>query len=99
MDGQRRAKNIHWGSGRCHCASRYVLEAEAYALVCASDNRYIVPKALAEILGRTVKLKAFVDSRMLFNVIAKKIDTAEKMHSLLEKFSGEKCEKRRMDSR
>lgn len=51
--------------------------AEVHALVWAFDHRYFVRQALEELLGRQVEMESFVDSRTLFNIIAKNNSTAQ----------------------
>lgn len=50
-----------------------------HTLLHSLDNRYIVREGLAELLGKTVELEAFVDSRTLFNIIAMNSNTAERI--------------------
>lgn len=72
------ANIIHYGSSQCKRVTRSILAAEIHALVLAYDHAYVIRHTLIEILGRNVKLEAYVDSRSVFDVIAKDGNTTEK---------------------
>ena len=57
---------------------RSVMAAKVHALVLGFDYAYVIREAVEEPLGRRVEIEAYVDSRTLFNVIAKDSPTAER---------------------
>ena len=52
--------------------------AELHALIWGFDNAYIVQDIVSEILGRKIEIDAYVDSRTVFNVVAKHSNTLKK---------------------
>jgi len=77
-DASNRANIIHFGSSRCKRATRSVMAAEIHALVYGFDNGYVAQNFLSEILDQNVPIDGFVDSRTVFNVVAKQSSTLEK---------------------
>lgn len=69
---------VHYGSSRCKRVTRSVMAAELRVLVYGFDTSFVVRHTLAEALGNIVPLDAFVDSRTVFNAIAKTSNTLEK---------------------
>lgn len=55
-----------------------MLAAEVHALVLAFDMAYVIQDMLHEILGRKIEIDAYVDSKTLFDVVAKDGNTSEK---------------------
>ncbi len=88
-DGSNRANIIHYGSSRCKRVKRSVMAAEVHGLIYGFDNAFVAKEMLREILGENLPIDGIVDSRTLFNVVAKNSSTLEKrlqidVHSLRE---------------
>lgn len=77
-DERRKGNVVHYGSSRCHRVTRSVMAAEVHALVLAFDFGYIIRDATEQLLDRRIEMEAFVDSRTLFNVVAKNGSTTER---------------------
>lgn len=77
-DGQKRANIVHHISTRYHRVSRSVMATEVHALVRAIDIGFVVREAFEKLFGRGLEPEAFVDTRTLFNIIAKKSCTAKR---------------------
>lgn len=83
------ANIIHYGSSRCRRVTRSVMAAEIHGLIYGFDNAYVVGEMLHEILEKKIPINGYVDSRTLFNVVAKSSATLEKrlqidVHALRE---------------
>ena len=78
VDDKGRCNILHYGSNKCKRIARSVMAAEVIALVLGYDVAFVVKDLVEEILGREVKLEVMIDSRTVFNVIAKDGQTAEK---------------------
>lgn len=72
------ANILHFGSTRCKRIARSVMAAELLALVHGFDHAFLVKHCMSEILGREIPLDAFIDSRTVFNTVAKTAPTLEK---------------------
>lgn len=68
---------MYYRSSRCYCVTRFVTAAEVSALIHAVRMGMILPDALNELLNQSVEMKAFVDRRTMFNVVAKNGNTTE----------------------
>lgn len=62
---------IHYGSSRCKRITRSVMASEIHALFLCFDKSYYIRHMLEEILGRRLNIEAYVDSKTVFDVIAK----------------------------
>lgn len=67
------------------------MASEIHALVLGFDHAYVIRDMVAEILQRYIQLKAFVDSKTVFDVLAKQGKTCEKLlqidiHALRESY-------------
>lgn len=69
---------VHYGSLKCKRVVRSVMAAELLALVHGFDHAYVVQFTLKELLGSTVQIDAYVDSRTTFNCVGKNANTLEK---------------------
>ena len=78
VDDTGAANIIHYASNRCKRVTRSVLAAEVHGLVLAFDHSFIIQDMIKEILGRTLDVEAYVDSKTLFDVVAKNSNTTEK---------------------
>lgn len=78
VDEKDNCNIVHYGSNRCNRVARSVLAAEIQALVLGFDSAFLVKDLVEELLGRTIKLEALIDSKTVFNVIAKDGKTSEK---------------------
>lgn len=92
MDGSENANIIHYGSSRGKRVARSILSAEIHALVLGYDQAYVVRDLVEELLGKEVSLEAYVDSRSVFEVLAKDDNTTEKwlqidIHALRKSYS------------
>lgn len=77
-DKHSNANVIHFGSSKCYRVTRSVLASELHALVYGFDQAYTVQNQLQEILNHDIPIDVFVDSKTLFNVVARHGDTREK---------------------
>ena len=77
-DKHGRGNIVHYGSTTCKRVARSVMAAELHALVYGFDNAYGVREAINCTLGLNVQIHSFVDSRTVFNVVAKQATTSEK---------------------
>lgn len=77
-DASNNANIIHYGSMCCKRVTRSVMAAELLALVHGFDNAYLAQHILQEILDQDIPIDGFVDSRTVFNVVAKSSATLEK---------------------
>jgi len=83
---------IHYGSSSCKRVTRSVMAAELHALIYGFDSAYLARDILQELLGLRLDIDAYVDSRTVFNVVAKQSSTLEKrlqidVHALRESHS------------
>ena len=78
VDDDDNCNIVHYGSNRCKRVARSVMAAEIQALVLGFDFAFIVKDLIEEILGREVKLEALVDSKTVFDVIARDAQTSER---------------------
>lgn len=78
VDKNGRCNTIHYGSSRFKRVVRSVMADEIQALVLGFDYAYIVKDLAKEIIGRKLKMEALVDSRTVFNVVAKDGQSTEK---------------------
>ena len=77
-DKDGKANIIHYGSSRCKRIARSVMAAEILGMIYGFDNAYIAKSMIEEILGCEVPIDCYVDSRTLFNVVARFASTLEK---------------------
>lgn len=78
VDAKDRANIVHYGSNKSKRVARSVLAAEMHGLTLGFDYAFVIKTMLEEIIGRTVQVEALIDSKTLFNVIAKDASTAER---------------------
>ena len=91
-DEKGTANIIHYASNKCKRVTRSVLAAELHAFVLAFDYAYVLKDMITEIIGRELDLIAYIDSKTLFDVVAKDSNTTEKrlqidIHALRENYS------------
>lgn len=91
-DANDNANIVHFGSSRCQRVTRSVLASEIHSLVLGFDVAYVVQHMLNEIIGRKLKIEAYVDSRSTFDIVAKQGKTVEKrlqidIHCLKQSYS------------
>lgn len=78
VDDENNCNIVHFGSNKCKRIARSVMAAEVQALVLGFDYAFIVKDLIEEIIGRSIRLEALIDSKTVFNVIAKDGQTAER---------------------
>lgn len=78
VDEDGTANVIHYRSNTSYRVTRSVMAAERLALVYGFDNAYILQCMLQEVMNRKIPIDAYVDSKTVFNVIARKGPTLEK---------------------
>jgi len=54
------------------------MAAELHALIYGFDNAYLVRDILEEVLQQKIEIDGYLDSRTVFNVVAKSSSTLEK---------------------
>lgn len=77
-DDQLNGNIIHYGSVHCKRVTRSVMAAELLALVYGFDQAYVAQDILQQIIGVQVPIDGFIDSKTVFNVVAKAGATLEK---------------------
>jgi len=88
-DSNNRSNIVHYGSSSCKRVTRSVMAAELHALIYGFDNAYLVRDILEEVLQQKIEIDGYLDSRTVFNVVAKSSSTLEKrlqidVHALRE---------------
>lgn len=78
VDDNHRANIVHYGSSRCRRVTRSVMASELHSLTMGFDNAYVVQHLLMEITGRLLEIEAYIDSKTVFDVVAKQGRTGEK---------------------
>jgi hypothetical protein len=78
VDDTDKANIVHYGSQKSKRVTRSVLAAEVLGLVYGWDQAFVVQHTIQEVLGRTVPVDAYVDSRTTFDCVAKNAVTLEK---------------------
>lgn len=71
VDGSNRTNIVHCDYSKFHKMSRSVGATGVHALFLTLDHAYMIRKALKGLLAGILPIKAFLDSRTFFNVIAK----------------------------
>ena len=69
---------LHYASNRCKRVARSVMAAELFALVIGFDYAYLVRDLILELTGIEMMIEALVDSKTVFDVIAKDAKTTER---------------------
>lgn len=69
---------LHYESNRSKRIARSVMAAELFALVLGFDNAYIVRDLVDEFIGRRMFIGAIIDSKTVFDIIAKRSQTTLK---------------------
>lgn len=62
---------VHYASAICKRVTLPVLAAELHALVLGFHASFVIREMLQEITGRTINIEEFVDSKTIFDVVAK----------------------------
>lgn len=62
---------VHFGSNRCKRIARSVMPVELFALVLTFEHAFVIQDLLHDITGRCFPLEALLDSKTVFDVIAK----------------------------
>ncbi len=78
VDGNNVANILHYGSSRCQRVTRSVMAAEIHGLLYGFDNALITKHLLRELINKDFDIHTYVDSKTLFNVVAKDAKTLEK---------------------
>ncbi len=69
---------LHYSSHKSRRVTRSVLGGEVYAFADAFDRAYIIKREFQNMLGKSIPLTMFTDSKSLFDVITKCSITTEK---------------------
>lgn len=69
---------VHYGSSHFHRVTRSVMASEVHALLLGFDNAFPIHEILSHILARDLPIEAFVDSKTVFDLIAKDGKTRER---------------------
>ena len=77
-DATGKCNILHYGSATCRRVTRSVMAAELLGLVYGYDNAFIVKHTLESCFGTKIRMDAYVDSRTVFNTVAKGKGTLEK---------------------
>lgn len=78
VDENNNGNIIHYGSTKCRRVVRSVLAPELHALIYGFDQAYLAQHILQTVLSREIAVDAYVDSRTVFNIVAKASPTLEK---------------------
>lgn len=71
MDDNNHANKLHLQSVKCGRIARSVLAAELYAMALRFDNGLALKASIDNILGQSVQLTIYTDSRPLFDCLVK----------------------------
>lgn len=77
-DDHGTSNTIHYCSTRCRRVTRSVMASEIHALVLWFDRDISIRHLIQEILVRAVEVQVYVDSKTVFDVIAKDGQTNER---------------------
>lgn len=77
-DDENNANIIHYGSINCKRVTRSVMAAESLALVYGFDQAFVARDILQQVTDQQIPIDAFIDSKTVFNVVAKSGGTMEK---------------------
>lgn len=77
LDDKGVSNIIHYGSARGHRVTRSVMTSEIHALIIGFYHAFKMQDLIEEILQQKVAVKAYVDSKTVFDVIAKDGKTTE----------------------
>ena len=72
------ANILHYGSQKCRRITRSPMAAELLGLSTGFDESFCVKHLIEEMLGITIPLDVYIDSRTTFNCVAKNSGTTEK---------------------
>lgn len=92
VDNRGHANIVHYASQRCKRVTRSVMASELHALVAGFDAAFWLCDLVNQILGRDIPIEAYVDSKTVFDVVAKDGVTTEKrleidIHALREAYA------------
>lgn len=76
--GMNNRNILHYASNRCRRLARSVMAAELFALILGFDNAYVIRYLVEEQTGIRMAIDKLIDSKMVFDVIAKRSQTTEK---------------------
>ena len=79
VDKHNNCNILHYGSNRCQRIARSVMAAEVQALILGFDYAFMIKTLVEEILGTELIIEAMIDSRTVFNVVAKEAKTTERL--------------------
>lgn len=77
-DDTGRANELNYGSNRCKRIVRRVMAAEVHARVLGFDYIFIIQHLHEELLGRSIKVEAYTDSRTIINTVVKDGNTTDR---------------------
>lgn len=69
---------VHFVSNRCKSVARSVKEDGLFALVLGFDYAFVVKDLLYDMTGTVFPIEAIVDSKTVFDIIAKQAQNTEK---------------------
>lgn len=70
-DNEKRANIVHYRPGRCQLVTRSVMASEVHSMFAWFHTSFTVEHMLEEITWEMVPIEAYMDLRILFEVIAK----------------------------
>lgn len=71
VDKNERCNILYYRSNKCQKIARSVMSAELQALVLDFDYAYLMKDLMEEIIGKSMNIEAMIDSKRVFNVVAK----------------------------
>lgn len=77
-DEHGNANVIHYASSRCRRVTRSVMASELHNLTCGFDNAFVIQDLMMALTGHRHPIEAFIDSKTVFEIIAKQGRTMEK---------------------
>ncbi len=77
-DATGNSTTVHYACCKSRRVTRYVLAAEVYAFSACYDYAYTFAHDLSIILGKTVPVQLFTDSKSIFDIITKLSTVSEK---------------------
>lgn len=78
VDDEDNCNVVHYGSNRCRRVVQIVMVAELFALILGFDYALVVRDILEDMTGRVFPIETLVDSKTVFEIVAKQAQTTEK---------------------
>lgn len=77
-DDANRPNTVHYASWRCRIVTRSIMAAEFHELIEGFDAAYVIKDMIKDILGRKVRIHAYIDSKTVFDIVAQQGNSTER---------------------